>query len=142
MAFDLRLIIAVLNIVVDLEWIGDYVVGNARIVLLYEDKPLLKPLVDVPRMGELARDMLRRVLDAFVVRDVVAAKAIANEDDAVDALYDQIYCELLIYMLNDSTTIDRATWLLWVVHNLERSVDRVTNICEWIVYEATERMEE
>jgi phosphate transport system protein len=142
MASDLRAIIAVLNIVVDLERIGDYAVGNARIVLLHEDKPLLKPLIDVPRMSELSRDMLRRALDAFVVRDVEAAKAIAREDDAVDALYDQIYRELLTYMLNDPTTIDRATWLLWVAHNLERSADRVTNICERIVYEATGRMEE
>jgi phosphate transport system protein len=142
MASDLRSIIAVLNIVVDLERIGDYAVGNARIVLLHEDKPLLKPLIDIPRMSELARDMLRRALDAFVVRDVAAAKAIAREDDAVDALYDQIYRELLTYMLNDPTTIDRATWLLWAAHNLERTADRVTNICERIVYEATGRMEE
>jgi phosphate transport system protein len=141
-ASDLRAIIAVLNIVVDLERIGDYAVGNARIVLMHEDKALLKPLIDIPRMAELARGMLRRALDAFIVRDVEAAKAIAREDDAVDALYDQLYRELLTYMLNDPTTIDRATWLLWVAHNLERSADRVTNICERIVYEATGRMEE
>ena len=141
-ASDLRAIIAVLNIVVDLERIGDYAVGNARIALRHENAPLLKPLIDLPRMAELARGMLRRALDAFVVRDVAAAKAIARQDDEVDALYDQIYRELLTYMLNDPTTIDRATWLLWVAHNLERSADRVTNICERIVYEATGRMEE
>jgi phosphate transport system protein len=141
-ASDLRAIIAVLNIVVDLERIGDYAVGNARIVLMHEDKPLLKPLIDIPRMAELARGMLRRALDAFIVRDVEQAKAIAREDDAVDAVYDQLYRELLTYMLGDPTTIDRATWLLWVAHNLERSADRVTNICERIVYEATGRMEE
>lgn len=142
MASDLRGIIAVLNIVVDLERIGDYAVGNARIVLMHEEKALLKPLIDLPRMSELARDMLRRALDAFVVRDVERAKAIAHEDDQVDALYDQIYRELLTYMLADPTTIDRATWLLWTAHNLERTADRVTNICERIVYEATGRMEE
>jgi phosphate transport system protein len=141
-ASDLRAIIAILNIVVDLERIGDYAVGNARICLMHEDKPLLKPLIDIPRMSERARDMLRQALDAFIVRDVERAKAIAREDDQVDALYDQIYRELLTYMLNDPTTIDRATWLLWVAHNLERSADRVTNICERIVYEATGRMEE
>ena len=142
MASDLRGIIAVLNIVVDLERIGDYAVGNARIVLMHEDKALLKPLIDIPRMADLSRDMLRRALDAFVVRDVERAKEIAREDDNVDALYDQIYRELLTYMLNDPTTIDRATWLLWTAHNLERTADRVTNICERIVYEATGRMEE
>ena len=141
-ASDLRAIIAVLNIVVDLERIGDYAVGNARIVLLHEDKPLLKPLIDLPRMAELVGSMLRRSLDALVEHDARAAQAIAHEDDAVDALYDQVYRELLTYMLNDPTTIDRATWLLWVAHNLERSADRVTNICERIVYEATGRMEE
>ena len=86
--------------------------------------------------------MIRRSLDAFVARDLEAAKAIAREDDAVDALYDQIYRELLTYMMSDPTTIDRATWLLWAAHNLERAADRVTNICERIVYEVTGRMEE
>jgi phosphate transport system protein len=142
MASDLRSIIAVLNIVVDLERIGDYAVGTARIAQRHEDKPLLKPLIDIPRMAEKAREMLREALDAFIVRDVDRAKSIARQDDEVDALYDQIYRELLTYMLSDPTTIDRATWLLWAAHNLERTADRVTNVCERIVYEVTGRMEE
>src|SRR5438270_26745 len=88
-ASDLRAIIAVLNIVVDLERIGDYAVGIAKITLMHQDKPVLKPLIDIPRMAQLGRDMLRRALDAFVLLDVEAARAIANEDDVVDALYDQ-----------------------------------------------------
>jgi phosphate transport system protein len=142
MASDLRVIVAVLNIVVDLERIGDYAVGNARIALRHENLPLLKPLIDLPRMAEAVCSMIRRSLDAFVAHDLEAARAIAREDDVVDALYDQIYRELLTYMMNDTSTIDRATWLLWAAHNLERAADRVTNICERIVYEATGRMEE
>lgn len=141
-ASDLRAIVAVLNIVVDLERIGDYAVGNARIALRHGELPLLKPLIDLPRMTRLVCSMLGRSLDAFVVRDVEAAKAISREDDDVDALYDQIYRDLLTYMMNDTSTIDRATWLLWAAHNLERSADRVTNICERIVYEVTGRMDE
>ena len=142
MASDLRAIIAVLNIIVDLERIGDHAAGIAKITLMHEDKPLVKPLVDIPRMAEKGRDMLRRALDAFVAHDAKAAVAIASEDDDVDALYDQIYRELLTYMMADPKTIDRATWLLWAAHNLERIADRVTNICERVVYEATGQMME
>ncbi|HZQ99993.1 MAG TPA: phosphate signaling complex protein PhoU [Chloroflexota bacterium] len=142
MASDLRQIVAILNIVVDLERIGDYAVGNARITLRHQGSTLLKPLVDLPRMAEAVSSMLQRALDAMVVRDAAAAKAIAREDDVVDALYDQTYRELLTYMMADPTTIDRATWLLWAAHNLERAADRVTNVCERIVYEVTGRMEE
>ncbi|TAK21825.1 MAG: phosphate signaling complex protein PhoU [Chloroflexota bacterium] len=142
MASDLRTIIAALNIIVDLERIGDYAVGTARICLRHQDLDLLKPLVDIPRMASIAREMLRASLDAFVVRDTEAATRIAARDDEVDVLYDQIYRELLTYMLNDPRTIDRATWLLWVAHNVERTADRVTNICERIVYEATGRLGE
>jgi phosphate transport system protein len=142
MARDLRTIVAVLNIVVELERMGDYAKGIAEIVLRHGEQPLLKPLIDVPRMADKARDMLRRSLDAFVARDAEAARRIAAEDDEVDALYDQVYRELLTFMLGDPQTIDRATWLLWTAHNLERIADRVTNICERVVYEATGEMAE
>ena len=142
LARDLRTIVAVLNIIVELERMGDYAEGIAKIVLLHRDQPLLKPLIDLPRMADKARDMLRRSLDALVERDAEAAKAIAAEDDEVDALYDQVYRELLTYMIQDPRTMDRATWLLWAAHNLERTADRVTNICERVVYEVTGRMEE
>ena len=142
LARDLRTIVAVLNIIVELERMGDYAEGIAKIVLLHRDQPLLKPLIDLPRMADKARDMLRRSLDALVERDAEAAKAIAAEDDEVDALYDQVYRELLTYMIQDPRTMDRATWLLWTAHNLERIADRATNICERVVYEVTGRMEE
>jgi phosphate transport system protein len=142
MAGDLRRIVAVLNIVTELERIGDYAAGTARIVLRHAGQPLLKPLIDLPRMADKARDMLRRSLEAFVERDAAAAKRIAAEDDEVDALYNQVYRELLTYVLSDPRTMDRATWLLWVSHNLERSADRVTNICERVVYEVSGTMEE
>ncbi len=142
MARDLRRIIAILNIIVDLERMADHAEGIAKIVLMHQDKPLLKPLIDIPRMADKARDMLRRSIDAFIRRDAEAAYKIAAEDDEVDALYDQVYRELLTYMLQDPRTIDRATWLLWVAHNLERIADRVTNICERVIYDVTGRMEE
>lgn len=142
MARDLRRIIAILNIIVDLERMADHAEGIAKIVLMHQDKPLLKPLIDIPRMAEKARDMLRRSIDAFIRRDAEAARRIAEEDDEVDALYDQVYRELLTYMLQDPRNIDRATWLLWVAHNLERIADRVTNICERVIYDVTGRMEE
>jgi phosphate transport system protein len=142
MAGDLRTIVAVLNIIVELERMGDYAAGIAKIVLLHEEQSLLKPLIDVPRMADKACDMLRRSLDAFVERDAEAARHIAAEDNEVDALYEQVYRELLLFMVKDPRTMDRATWLLWVAHNLERIADRVTNICERVVYEVTGTMEE
>jgi phosphate transport system protein len=142
MARDLRVIASVIHITTDLERMGDYAAGNAKIVLMHGDQPLLKPLIDVPRMAEVAISMLRRSLDAFAQRDAAAATAIAAEDDIVDALYDQVYRELLTYMIEDPQTIQRATWLLWVSHNLERIADRVTNICERVVYVVTGKMEE
>ena len=142
MASDLRAIIAVLNIIVDLERIGDHAAGIAKITLMHEDKPLVKPLVDIPRMAEIAVRMLNESLEAFKHRDAASARAICDEDDEVDGLYDQVYRELLTYMMADPQTIDRATWLLWVAHNLERIADRVTNICERVVYEATGQMME
>jgi phosphate transport system protein len=142
MAGDLRVLAAVLHMVTDLERMGDHAEGIAKINLLHGDQPLLKPLIDVPRMAELARDMLRRAMDAFVARDVEAARAAALADDEVDALYDQVYHELVMFMVSDPTTIERATWLLWTAHNLERIADRATNICERVVQLVTGRMEE
>ncbi len=142
MASDLRTIIAILHIIVDLERMADHAGGIARITLLVGDKPHLKPLIDIPRMAELGVGMLRRSLDAFLRRDAETARAICVEDDAVDALYDQVYRELLTYMLGDPSTIDRATHLLWAAHNLERIADRVTNLCERVIYLVTGKMEE
>lgn len=142
MAGDLRTIVAVLNIITELERMGDYAEGIAKISLMLGDEPLLKPLIDIPRMADRTADMLRRSLDAFINRDAEVARRICLEDDEVDALYDQVFRELLTFMLADPRTITRATRLIWVAHNLERTADRVTNICERTVFIVTGKMEE
>jgi phosphate transport system protein len=142
MASDLRTIISALNIISEVERIGDHAEGIAKIVLMIGDEPPLKPLIDIPRMTEKTVDMLHRSLDAFVRSDADNARQIVAEDDEVDSLYDQVFRELLTFMAKDPKTITRATRLIWVAHNLERSADRVTNICERVVYMATGRMEE
>jgi len=142
MAVDLRTIVAVLSIITELERIGDHAEGIARIVLMIGDEPSLKPLIDIPHMAEKTADMLRRCLIAFVERDADTARSLAGEDDEVDNLYDQVFRELLTFMAEDPKTITRATRLIWVAHNLERSADRITNICERIVFVVTGKMEE
>ncbi len=142
MASDLRQLAAILHIVTDLERMGDYAAGIARICVQIGDEPLIKPLIDIPRMAEKASSMLRRALDAFVERDVDAAERIGREDDEVDDLYQQVYRELLTIMLANPRTIDQATHLLWVAHNLERVADRVQNICERVVFVVSGRMQE
>ncbi|MSQ25580.1 MAG: phosphate signaling complex protein PhoU [Dehalococcoidia bacterium] len=142
MARDLRIIVAVLHITVDLERQGDHAAGIAKIALRIGVEPLIKPLVDIPRMAVLALDMLHRSLDAFIKLDVAAAKAVVGADDEVDNLHNQIYRELLTYMLQDPRTINQATYLTWVAHNLERIADRSTNICERTIFAATGKMEE
>jgi len=142
MASDLRILASVLEIATELERIGDYAKGIAKINLMIGEKPLIKPLIDLPRMAEKARDMLHRALEAFVQRDVELARAVPKDDAEVDALYNQVYRELLTYIMVDPRTIDQATYLLWVAHNLERTADRVTNICERVVFTVTGKMEE
>jgi phosphate transport system protein len=137
MASDLRIIIAVLNIIVDLERIGDHAEGIAKICIMIGDEPPLKPLIDLPRMAELTGGMLRRSLEAFINHDSESAAKICAEDDAIDNLYDQVFRELLTFMAEDPKTITRATRLIWAAHNLERSADRVTNISERIIFLVT-----
>jgi phosphate transport system protein len=134
LARDLRTIVAILHVIVDLERMGDHAEGIAKIAIMLSDEPPLKPYIDIPRMAEVAIDMLRRSLDAFKHRDVELARSICDQDDEVDQLYDQVYRELLTFMLNDPRTIERATHVTWIAHNLERIADRVTNICERVVY--------
>jgi phosphate transport system protein len=141
-ASDLRIIIAVLYIIVDLERIADHAGGIAKIAIMVGDEPPLKPLIDIPRMAERATDMLHRSLDAFVKHDADAARKISAEDDEVDSLYDQVFRELLVFMMEDPRTVTRATRLIWVAHNLERTADRVTNICERVVFTVTGKIEE
>ncbi len=139
-ASDLREIIAALNIITELERMGDYAEGIAKIVILQGQEPLVRPLVAMPIMGQKATDMLKRSIEAFLKRDGKAAEKICDEDDEIDMLYDQVYRELLTYMLEDPKTITRATYLIWAAHNLERIADRVTNICERIVFLVTGSM--
>jgi phosphate transport system protein len=133
-ASDLREIIAVLSIITNLERMGDHAEGIGKIVLLHGKEPLIKPLVDIPHMAEICVDMLKRSIDAFLKRDAAAAKAICAEDDEVDLLHEQLYRVFLSFMIENPRVISRATYLLWAAHNLERIADRVTNICERIVF--------
>ncbi len=136
-ASDLRILATIMNIAAELERIGDYAKGIAKVNLLIGDKPLIKPLVDIPRMAMIAQGMLHRSLVAFTRQDLTLARLIPKEDVQVDLLYDQIYRELFTYMLANPHTIDQGNYLLWVAHNLERAADRVTNICERVVYMVT-----
>ena len=142
MAHDLRLLASCMEIISELERMGDYAKGIANINLRMGDAPLLKPLIDIPRMAQKDVDMLHRALSAFVNEDVATAQALPVEDDEVDALYNQVYRELMTFVIQDPKTIERANWLLWVAHNLERVADRVTNICERTVFIATGEMSE
>lgn len=142
MAGDLRILAAVLEITTELERIGDYAKGVARINLMIGEHPLIKPLIDLPLMAEKARNMLHLALEAFVNQDVDLARAIPSRDSEVDGLYNQVYRELMTYVMSDPRHIDQANYLLWAAHNLERAADRVTNICERVVFTVTGKMAE
>lgn len=142
MAGDLRILAAVINIITDLERIGDHAEGIAKINIAIGKDQLVKPLIDIPRMCEKGLTMLERCMKAFVERDIESARIICNDDDEVDALYEQIYRELLLMMIENPRTIKGATYLIWAAHNLERIADRVTNIAERIVFMVTGKMEE
>jgi len=142
MAVDLRILAAVINIITDLERIGDHAEGIAKISISIGDEPLVKPLVDMPVMADKALSMLQRCMKAFMDRDVETSKKICNEDDDVDALYDRIYRDLILLMVENPKLIKDATYLIWAAHNIERMADRVTNIAERVVYMVTGKMEE
>jgi phosphate transport system protein len=143
MARDVRFLAAILEIITELERIGDYAKGISKINLLLSEETL-DPfiLIDLQQMAKLGLDMLRRSLDAFVASDEKVAREIPDEDDAVDELYNQIYLKLVQQMIAEPETIDRANHMMWAAHNLERMADRVTNICERIVFVATGEMRE
>jgi phosphate transport system protein len=138
---DLRVVVTVLNVIVDLERMGDHAEGIAKIAVMLGDKPPLKPLIDIPRMAEKASDMLKRSIHAFTSRDVEVARRIPSEDDEIDALNEQVFRELLVIMLGNPSAIPRAEYLIWVARNLERIADRVTNICERVVFMVTGKMD-
>ncbi len=137
LASDLRTLMSAASIATELERMGDYAEGIATITLRGIDQPLLKPLIDVPRMTEIGRELLRGQLQAFIDRDVERARMLAARDDEIDMLFDQVYRELLTFMAEDPRTITRATHLIWVAHNLERIGDRTTNIGERVVFLVT-----
>lgn len=137
LASDLRTLAAILDIIDELERIGDYAKGIAKITIMIGKRPLLKPLIDVPIMAQKTSEMLHRSLDAFVERDVDLAREIPLGDDEVDRLYNLVYNELMTFVVADKKNIDQANYLLWTAHNLERAADRVTNICERVIFTVT-----
>jgi phosphate transport system protein len=139
---DLNAIVAILNIITELERIGDYAAGIAKIVIMIGDEPPLKPLVDIPRMSDITIEMIHNSLKSFTENDSKGALQVIGMDEVVDSIYDQIFRELLTFMMTDPKTINRATRLIWVAHNIERAADRATNICERVVYMVTGKMEE
>jgi phosphate transport system protein len=142
MASDLRAVIAAMNIVNDMERMGDHATGIAKTVIRMGNEPQRPPPGDFPRMAELARAMLKRSLDAYLARDVELARNVAAQDDEIDRLYNQIFRVLLSYMIEDPRTTTRGTYLLWTAHNLERIGDRVTNIAERVIFMTTGTMQE
>lgn len=142
LASDLREIFSIATIAADLERMSDHAKGIAKVFLRMADQPLLKPLIDIPRMAEKDRYLLHEQLRAFVARDANRAKQLAGEDQEINRLYDQIYRELLTFMMEDPRTIGRATFLIWIAHSLERIGDRTTNIAERTVFLLTSEIEE
>lgn len=137
LATDLRLISAIISIASELERMGDYAEGIAEIAIRGASEPLLKPLIDIPRMATIAQRMLREALDAFVRRDAEAARQLAGMDDEVDQLTTTIQNELLGMMIANPQHSERALHLMFVAHNLERVADRATNIAERLIFLVT-----
>lgn len=137
MARDMRFLAAVLELSSELERIGDYAKGIARITIYLGQDPVVKPLVHIPQMCTIVNEMLRMALDAFINLDVTAARQIPYEDDKVDELYNTVNRELIQLVIANPSIMDRANYFSWAAHNLERAADRVINICERIIYTAT-----
>jgi phosphate transport system protein len=137
LATDLRTLAAILEIASELERIADYSKGIAKITVQLRDQPLVKQLLDIPMMAEKAADMLHRALVSFIQRDVEMARSIASDDQEIDYFYQQIYSELMTYVIADPGNIEGTSYLLWVAHNLERTADRAVNICERVVFTVT-----
>jgi phosphate transport system protein len=142
MAADLRVILAVLFIANELERMADHAEGIGRINLMLGEEPLPRPLGDITEMADRANDMLRRSLTAFVDRDAEAARLICDEDDAIDALYDRSYHAFIQEIVRTPADVQRITYMIWTSHNLERIADRVTNICERVIFMVTGHLEE
>lgn len=141
MAGDLRRIVASLHIAGELERIGDYAEGIAKISITMGNEPPLKELIDIPRMGDMAVSMLKRALEAFISRDAESVRQasvdLEKDDDVVDDLYAQVHADLMELVKSNPESAERATYLMWVAHNLERVADRAMNIVERALYQAT-----
>ncbi len=133
-AGDLRFITTAMKIVTDLERIGDQAVNIAQRVIELNREPQLKPYIDLPRMAERAQAMVKESLDAFVARDTALARRVRAEDDEVDALKEQIFRELLTFMMEDPRSIPRAIRLILISRCMERVADHATNIAEMVIY--------
>ncbi len=142
MAGDLRLLASILEVAGELERMGDYAKGIAHIVTMIGKEPLVKPMIDIPRMAEISISMLHRAVGAFIEVDAETARRIPDEDDEVDNLYNQVYRELVAIMFQNPAAIDQGNYLMWAAHNLERLADRVTNICERTIYVASGQLKE
>ena len=136
-AIDMRTLMSVIHISVELERMGDYAEGIGKIGVMMGNDPPVKPLVDIPKMATKSSDMLKRSLDALVKRDPALARKVCEDDDEVDNLYDHIYKDLIGLMINDPASTQRATYLMWVAHDLERIADRATNIAERVIFLVT-----
>jgi len=136
-ARDLRGIIASIHIAIELERIGDYASGIATLVIQMSNDAVLKPLVDIPRMVDISRQMLRSALNAYLHWDEDQARKTIARDQEIDVLDDRVYHELIDVMVDDKSKIGRATFMLWISHNIERIGDRITNICERTIYMVT-----
>jgi phosphate transport system protein len=137
LAHDLRLLAALLEVITELERIGDYAKGIAKVAIRLADEEIPVPFREISTMADLAVSMLHRALSAFVNEDVDVAYALPQEDDKVDELYNTVYRKLVEIMINNPSTIDHVNQVMWVIHNLERTADRVTNVCERIIFIAT-----
>lgn len=134
LAKDLRIVLSGLKIDTDLERMADHAVDIAKTTLRIADQTYIKPLIDIPRMSDIVREMVKLSLDSYVNQDITLAKTINKKDDEVDSLYRQIFRELLSYMIEDPKTINQAAQFLFVGRYLERIADHATNICEWVIY--------
>ncbi len=137
LAMDLRIVATGLKIATDLERVGDHAFDIAKITLEVIGQPLIKPLVDIPRMADSARKMVKDSLRAYIELDTQLAADVCAADDEVDAIYQQVFRELLTYMMQDHKNIQQAAQLLFVARYLERVADHATNIGEWVIYLAT-----
>ena len=142
MARDLRVIGTIMKIITDLERMGDHAVNIAKVTIKIGDEPLIKPLVDIPRMAKLSQTMVNKSLDAFMRSDIHLAEEVAHDDEAVDEIYEKIYIELIEMIIEDPSITKQATHLLFIGRYLERIADHATNIGERVIYMVTgERVE-